>query len=255
MADTGGVLGPPEGPFSIRSDAVDALPIGDLSRFFNPFLRHFMREALRSGGEVQVSAPGGTVDGIFLYHPLEREGSIFTRARRIAESFVRPSAEVAVYWDEPLAAGAEPFAIYSGQPAESSPPHRFAHPVRVARPEDGPAILGLMQRVYGRVDARWIETARPPEELAFVVELEGQIVGVGWANSVGRFGRLHSLTVAPEFRRIGVGSDLFRARVEWLRAAGVTQVISEIAERNVASRRIADAGGLEPIGRIFRSPG
>lgn len=233
---------------------VDALVLGDLSDFFNPFLRHFAREALRCGGEVRVLPPSGTVVGLYLYHPVEREGSVFTRDRRIAAAFRPSPGEAAVYADFDLAPGAEPFTIFGGPTSEGTPPHRYSHAVRLAAPSDRPAMTQLFREVYGEVDARWIDSAPGSREFALVVSVGPELAGVGWVTLADTAGRLHSLTVHPRYRRTGVGSDLVHARVAWLRENGVPEAISEIDDRNVASRRIAEAGGFVPRGRIFRSP-
>jgi GNAT superfamily N-acetyltransferase len=238
----------------VRSDDVDSIPLGDLSEFFDPFLRHFMKEALRCDGEVYASTSHGQVDGIFLYHDVEKEASIFTRSRPVAEVLHRIRPQVAVFSDFELEAGSEVYQIYAADPSTWSKDHRFVHPVRAAEPGDRSSVKALLEEVYGRVDERWLEPfPSAGEERCFVVDGGSELAGVGWVAIVNGCGRLHSLSVRPRYRRTGVGRDLFYARMSWSRRAGASRVISEISEENLASRALAESGGMWPIGRIFRS--
>jgi len=232
---------------------LEGLRWGDLSDFFNPFLDHFAREALRCGGVVRVARRGAEAVGLYLYHPFEREGSVFARDRAIAEAFPPAPEEVAVYSEFALGPTSERFEVYSGELRATDAGRHFAHAVRCAEPSDGPAILALLREVHGPVDPRWLDGARSPAETCFLVDGGTELAGVGWTSLARGAGRLHSLAVRPRYRRTGVGTDLLHARKDWLRAHGASRVIAEIAERNAGSRRIADAGGLSAVGRMYRA--
>jgi GNAT superfamily N-acetyltransferase len=232
---------------------LEGFTIGDLSDFFNPFLRHFMAEALRCGGELQVWTSGQKATGIFLYHPVENEASIFTRDREVAERFHAARERAAVFSEFELEPRSEVYHIYASDQPDWPSEHRFSHPVRVARTDDLPGVIELLREVYGRVDERWVTTYPSDREECFVVDGADELAGVGWASVVNGVGRLHSLTVRPRYRRSGVGRDLFYARMGWTRRAEARRVISEISEHNVASRGIAEAGGMRAIGKIYRS--
>ncbi|MFZ0830109.1 MAG: GNAT family N-acetyltransferase [Thermoplasmata archaeon] len=231
-----------------------ALPaFGDLSDFFNPFLSHFVRAALHGGGEVWVSRSGPSLDGLLLYNEVERVGSIFTRNPSVAQVLFGLKEHVALFSDFPLAARTEVFQVFRTDQPGDVPAPRFAHPVRLARARDQPAILQLMKEMYGRIDANWLPVLPSEEEKCVVVEISDQIVGVGWVTVVNAQGRLHSLSVRPHYRRMGIGTDLWHARMLWAHRAGARQVLSEIGEQNVASRAIATAGGMQTVGRLFLS--
>jgi GNAT superfamily N-acetyltransferase len=232
---------------------LDDFTLGDLSDFFNPFLRHFMGEALRCGGDVQFSAFGREVTGIFLYHDVENEASIFTRDRELAERFHAARERVPVFSDFELEPRSEVYHIYAADHPGWPDGHRFSHPVRVARPDDRPAAIELLREVYGRVDERWVASFPPGREECFVVDGSDELAGVGWASVINGEGRLHSLSVRPRYRRTGVGRDLFYARMGWTRRAEAIRVISEISEHNIASRAIAETGGMRAVGKIYRS--
>ncbi|MGA8303636.1 MAG: GNAT family N-acetyltransferase [Thermoplasmata archaeon] len=234
-------------------EQVDTLAFGDLSDYFNPFIGHFMKEALRCEGEVQVSLSGSEVDGVFVYHEVDKEASIFTRDRALAETFFALRDHVGVYSEFEIGPRPEIYDIHAAEHPAWNGTHRFRHSVRVAKASDHDAIVGLMNDVYGRVDERWLRSFPRAEEACFVVDGAGGIAGVAWAAVVNGHGRLHSLSVGPRYRRMGVGTDLWYARMWWTRRAGAGAVLTEIADQNLPSRAIAEAGGMRRIGRIFQS--
>ena len=230
---------------------------GDLSDFFNPFLHHFVREALRGGGEVWVSKGDSTVNGLLIYNMVEKVGSIFTRDTRVAETLFGLKDQAALFSEFPLGAKPETYHIYAAVSPGEMDRHHFAHPVRMAREQERPAILRMLHEMYGRIDTSWLQASSPEDDKCFVVEVANEIAGVGWVSVVGTYGRLHSLSVRPHYRRIGIGTDLWHARMLWARRAGARRVISEISEHNIASLAIAIAGGMQRAGRMFlsRAPG
>jgi GNAT superfamily N-acetyltransferase len=234
-------------------EEVDALPIGDLSDFFNPFLRRFSRDALSAGGEVFVSPAHGESRGLYTVDPVERVAAIFTREREIAETFFVLHDNLSVYSDFPLASAAETFDVLALEVPNWSPTHRFAHPVRMATAEDRPRLLQLLSELYGRIEESWLQAMPRDDEPCFVVEVGSELAGAGWASVVDGHARLHTLSVRPTYRRLGIGADLWHARILWSREVGAESVICEISTRNLPSRRIALSGGMRPVGRIYRS--
>jgi GNAT superfamily N-acetyltransferase len=232
--------------------AVEELPLQGLSEWFDPFLRHFCVESIRCGGAVGAAFEGSAVAGLFLYHPAEGTGSIFTRQRPVAEELFRWVDEAAIYTPWELAPGAERYLVYSVSLKEWRGVDVFEFAPRLARAEEGPGVVRLLERVYGDVDRRWLATQTGTTDRCFVAEVDGALAGVAWASLVNGEGRLHSLAVLPQYRRLGLGTELLRARLLWLRAASARHAISEIAERNAPSRRVAEREGMEPCDEIFR---
>ena len=229
------------------------LVFGDLSDSFNPFLPRFVREALLGGGEVWVSREDSAANGLLLYNVIEKVGSIFTRDARVARRLFEVKAAGAFFSEFSLSTKAEMYPVFAVEPAERADSHPFTHPVRMARRSDHPAIIRMLNEMYGPIDTRWLQVASREEERCFVVDLAGEIAGVGWVSVVGAYGRLHSLSVRPHYRRIGIGTDLWHARILWAQGAGARRIISEISEHNVASLAIARAGGMRRIGQQFLS--
>lgn len=232
-------------------DEVDQFPLADLSPWFNPFLRDFMHDSLRVGGEVIVTPVEGLPEGLLLVSPMERLGSIFTRSPEVAQSLlgVRPGLEV--FSDLRLGPTGEEYRILKAEVGRTQRDHAFRHPVRRLLSTDIPAVTALMREVHGPVDARWFHDRDAAREVGFVVVIGGAVAGAAWASVSDGHGRLHSLAVRPPFRRVGIGSDLLWARLLWLKAVGARDVVCEIAARNQASLATAARGGLAPVGSIY----
>lgn len=236
---------------SLSSGEVDGLAEADLSPWFNPFLPLFVREARRSGGEVRLFRKGGAVVGLVLTDPVEHVATAFCRSRSLAEVLVRERGPLGMYCDFVFDPSAERFGIFALSAGTELPAHRFRHRVRPIAREDLPAVLDLMREVYGTVNERWFEELPEDSEAGFCVEVGGRVAGVGWVSKVGVHARLHSLTVRPPFRRMGMGTDLLFARLFWARPSGAVEVLSEISDQNVASQAIATRGGMRRVGEIY----
>ena len=56
--------------------------------FFDPLLRHEVKEALEAGGEVFISQNSeGEKNGLFIYDNYEETGTIFTKSREVFDHF------------------------------------------------------------------------------------------------------------------------------------------------------------------------
>src|SRR5208282_1655815 len=159
---------------------IDPLSFNDLSDWFNPFLKHFMRETLRSGGEVAVAEDGPRVRGVFLHDPVERVASIFTRSPALANVFYQLRERVAVYSEIPLGSARENIDIFAVDLADGDAPYRFSHAVRALREEDRGPVLDLMTSMYGRFNAGWLGSDSRPTEKGFVAQADGRPVGAAW---------------------------------------------------------------------------
>lgn len=235
---------------------VEGLHWTPLSEWFDPFLRLFAKDALRTGGIVEVAEEDGLVRGLSLFSSSEGVGSGFTRTRRVAERYLSRMEPGGLYLEEPWRPGGEPVEIFAADLRDWSSPHRTRNPVRIARPGDLPSIRALMRGEMGPGVDAWIATLPRPEETAFLCEIDGRAVGVSWLSRAGAFARGHSFVVHPRFRGLGIGTDLLTARMLWLRRTGGRQVVSEIYDGNVASRTAAERAGMALVGRMyhFRRP-
>ena len=226
----------------------------DLSPWFNPFLGHFVRETLRAGGRVACIRHDAAIVGLTLEDPAENLLSIFTRAPGLAWDRLRSRGVAAAYADHRFEGPAEVFGIYRGRVEQEDRPPPFRHRVRPVREADLPGVAELLREVQGAADDRWFQGLLATPEAGFLIEVGDRIAGVAWVAVVGRHARLHSLAVRPIFRHLGLGHDLLEARLLWARRAGATEVLSEIADRNAASRAVAEAAGLHWAGEIYLYP-
>lgn len=108
--------------------------------------------------------------------------------------------------------------------------------IRVARPDDAPAVVALRATVFPYL-VRGVESTRkmiaepPPEEgwAAFVAEVDAKIVG--WvtvqrnaSTSTPDFGDIHLLHVHPQHRRRGIGTELLTTATGHLAPVGVRRL-------------------------------
>lgn len=235
----------------LTSETVDRLPPLDLSDRFNPFLAHFMRETLRSGGDVRLVHDGDVPAALFLAEPSERVASVFSRSVPVTEEVLVGRSEPTFYSELDLPRRRETFDVYSVSLGPALPSHRFRHRVRFATSSDLPPVRDLAKEVWGQLNDRWFSGFARSPEACFLVEMGGVLAGMAWATSLGTHGRLHSLAVRPGYRRMGIGTDLLFARLLWLEQTGVQEAVSEISEHNQASRAVAERGGMRSTGRIF----
>ncbi len=230
------------------------LPPGGLTRFFDPFLAHFASETLRGGGEVDVYQGNGSLEAVTLRHPSLHLVSLLARSPAVGASIFRELGAFDVFAEYPLGQPIERFLIFSGPVDPSAGERPFRHLVRPARDADLPEVERIVREEVGPGEEGWLRSRPPANERGFVAEVGGRVAGVAWVSVVGSAARLHSLLVRPAYRRIGVGTDLLRARLGWAAGAGARTVLSEIAEGNGASRRLAEREGLRPVGEIFLHP-
>ncbi|WP_406073019.1 GNAT family N-acetyltransferase [Micromonospora sp. NBC_01638] len=108
--------------------------------------------------------------------------------------------------------------------------------IRVAQPDDAPAVVALRTTVYPYL-VRGVESTRkmiaepPPEEgwIAFVAEVDAQVVG--WvtaqrngSTSTADFGDIGLLHVHPEHRRRGIGTALLMTATGHLAPLGIRRL-------------------------------
>ncbi len=233
------------------AEEADGLRWTSLSDWFDPFLGQFAKDALRTGGTVEVAEEAGRVRGLLLAGSSEGVGSGFTRTRVIAERYLSRMDPGGLYLDAAWRPGGEPVEIFAADLRDWRSEERLRNPVRLAGPEDLPRVRALMHEELGPSVDRWFATLPRPEENAFLCEVGGRVVGVSWITRVGPFARGHSFSVHPRYRGLGIGSDLLTARMLWLRRTGGRQVVSEIYDGNLASRTAAERAGMSLVDRMY----
>lgn len=218
---------------------------------YDPILRHEVREAIESGGEVFISQNStGQKNGLFIYDNYEATGTIFTRSREAFDQFytLKPSgyifSELEVE-ERPK----ESWNIWQLDVANAPLGHRFKHDVSINY--DASEIERFMASSQPETNTRWVRVALKNGDKCFVVRIANRIVGIAWMTIVGHVARSHGLYVEPQFRRMGVMSDNFQARLMYLKSRRVRTLINEIAESNVPSSSHAAKIGEKIVGKIF----
>jgi len=231
------------------NDQLSALPNG-LS-FFDPILRHEVKESIEADGEVFLSQNSiGKTDGLFIYDNFEATGTIFTRSKEVFDRFytLKPSSYIFSEL-EVEAYPKEPWNIWQLDIEKAHLGHRFRH--HVSMDYDAAEIERFMAATQPGTNRRWIRVALENGDKCFVVRIANRIVGMAWITVVGDVARSHGIYVEPQFRRMGIMSDNFQARLIYLKSLHVRTLINEIAESNMPSSRHAAKIGETIAGKIF----
>ena len=216
--------------------------------FFDPYLEYFVREVLGIGGEVQIAMSSGEIVGLFLYDDYEKTGSIYTQFIDIFDYFckLKPSSLLYAEIDTNKIAR-EVFDIFMSN-LEGTLGHVFKYEISSPKLEE---IEQFMRYTHPNLNPSWTRVALNNGDKCFTIKLDGKIVGCGWASSVNGMGRLHTLYVSQQYRRMGIGEDLLYARLLWLKLNGNKLAFSEISENNIASSMVSRKANMFPRGHVY----
>lgn len=226
------------------------LPSG-LSTFFDPFLRHEVKEALEAGGEAYLSRNDEGINGLFIYDNYEVTGTIFTHSRPAFDAFfmLKPSS----YIFSELDASEIPRENWNVWKLDLTRidrlSHRFKHHVSIDR--DAAELDHFMAANQPETNRQWISVALRNGDKCFVVRVGNRIVGIAWMTIVDGYARSHGVYVEPQFRRMGITRDNLLARIIYLKSRNVHTLVNEIAESNAASSAHASNAGEKVVGRIY----
>ena len=246
----------------------ERLSLRGLSPFFDPFLPHMVRVAEAAKHPVAVATtPAGAVIGVALGDKDAAVGTIFAKDSDVCEALRLKIGQTEFFSEvrhETLAsvkklgltAPAEAYNVYetyelmhlTERPAELD---YDTDVISRLKDEHRPAVIALLDAVYGVSNAAWFGASLREGDVAWVAEEEGRVVGVAMASIVGSRARLHTLTVHPDHRNRGLGTALFRARLRALFDMGIEHVITEVATWNVAALELARAHGFVKAGVMY----
>jgi GNAT superfamily N-acetyltransferase len=206
--------------------------------FFEPYFQHQAKECLAIGGEVLVSRTSeGTPSGLFMYDRAEKGGTIYTKSREVFDHF-RKLKPFNFLFSEILIAEQQHqvYGIYSTDFA-GLPNHKFSYEVSEGHQVD--EITNFMRQDYPEINRQWISVALQNGEKCFTVQLRNGIAGLGWVSLINGIGRIHSLYVKPQYRRIGISSDIVYAQILWLKLKRAKSAFSEVASTSHVSGRFS----------------
>lgn len=258
-----------------RPVALPPVPAQGVTRWFAPFLDHWVRVALSAGDHVHLGTRdgGNSLAGLAIRHLDADVGTILADDSDVCE-LLRADARIVTFFSEvrhpalksvleamrhapshaakPPAEAYNLYETYDVLRLGAIPDVSYDSDV-VARmkPADLDDVDALSRRVYGFGAKKWVAALLAHDEIGFVVRREGKLVAFALATAIGTHGRLHTNTVDPDHRGRGLGKELMRARLRALRDLGVETVITEIASWNHASLEIAKAQGFEKVGEMY----
>ena len=224
----------------------------DCLSFFQPYLRYFVKETIEVGGEAYVTRTSDGVGGLFIYDDSEKTGTIFTRSREVFDHFYGLKPFNLLFSEMGTEHESELYDIYTTDLENHPIIHRFRHEISIAQDSNKDELGRFMRATHPGINGRWVNVALKNGDKCFTVRLGGEIAGVGWTSLVNGIGRLHSLYVKPQFRRIGIGEDLLFARLLWLKSKHARSAFSEISRQNASSARVAVKGHMSASGQIFQ---
>ena len=234
-----------------RASATD-LDIQTGISFFEPHLRYFIDQTLEVGGEVYLAGPSeGQAEGIFIYDGAEKTGTIYTRSQKVLNCLLNLKQPKYLFAELSVEREREIYDIYVTNLKSLDASHQFSHEVTIAKEDETDELERFMSLIHQGVNKQWVRAALKNRDRCFVIRLKNEIAGLGWVTFVNNVGRIHSLHVLPQYRRIGLGQDILFARLLWLKARGARSAYSEISRHNTSSSRIAMKGGMGVAGQIF----
>ncbi|HEV2231082.1 MAG TPA: FAD-dependent oxidoreductase, partial [Thermoplasmata archaeon] len=119
---------------------VENLRLPSLSDWFDPFLRRFLADALRTGGSAEVAEGSRGVLGVFLMSREEGVASLFTRSRPVAAQYVERLAPGGLYTDAPWLTEGERIDVLAADLRDWELSSPLRHSIRIAGAEDFPHI-------------------------------------------------------------------------------------------------------------------
>ena len=231
---------------------IDFVFPSDLS-FFTHFLRYHIKETLEIGGEAYVSrTSNGAVSGIFIYDDYEKVGTIYTRSREVFDYFYGLKPFDFLFAEMGTELESEIYDIYTVDLENLVLAHRFSYEISIADREHIGEIEQFMTSTHPGINKRWVGVALKNADTCFIVKLGNEIAGVGWLSLVNGIGRLHSLYVRPQLRRIGIGKDILNARLLWLKSRHAHSAFTEISRYNIPSARNVMKAQMKVFGQAFQ---
>jgi GNAT superfamily N-acetyltransferase len=233
------------------SDIDFVLPNG-LS-FFEPYLQYFVKEILEIGGEAYVTRTSDdNVSGIFIYDNFEKGGTVYTRSREVFDYFYGLKPFNFLFAELTTEFESEIYDIYTVDLENHDIVNRFSHEISMEDEEQIGEIERFMALAHPGMNRRWVKVSLKNGDKCFVVRLGSEIAGLGWVSFVKNIGRIHSLFVNPQFRRLGIGEDILYARLLWLKSKHARSAFSEISRYNPSSSRIAMKAQMRVSGQVFQ---
>jgi len=233
------------------SDIDFVFPVG--FSFFEPYLPYHIKEILEIGGEVHVSRTSeGTISGLFIYDDFEKGGTIYTRTKELFDYFYGLKQFNFLFSEMKTELENEIYDLYSIDIEHIDLNHRFSYEISTTDEDNLDEIEQFMTSTHPGINKKWVKVALKNGDRCYIIKLSSDIAGLGWVSLVNGIGRLHSLYVKPQYRRMGIGEDILNARLLWLKANDAQSVFTEISRFNVPSSNNVMKAQMKLSGQIFQ---
>ena len=233
------------------SDIDFVFPVG--FSFFEPYLNYHIKEILEIGGEAYVSRTSeGTTSGIFIYDDFEKGGTIYTRSREVFDYFYGLKQFNFLFSEMKTELENEIYDIYTIDIEHLALAHRFSYEISTMDNENVSEIEQFISSTHPGINKKWVKVALKNGDRCYIVRLSNEIAGLGWVSLVNGIGRLHSLYVKPQYRRIGMGEDILNARLLWLKSNHANSAFTEISHYNIPSSNNVMKAQMKVSGQVFQ---
>jgi GNAT superfamily N-acetyltransferase len=221
--------------------------------FFEPYLHYHIKEILEIGGEAYVSKTSeGTISGVFIYDDFEKGGTIYTRSREVFDYFYGLKKFNFLFSEMKTEFENEIYDIYTMDIEHLALAHIFSFEISTIDRENVDEIEQFMSLTHPGINKKWVKIALKNGERCYIVRLSKEIAGLGWVSLVNGIGRLHSLYVKPQYRRMGIGEDILNARLIWLKSNHARSVFTEISRYNIPSSNNVMKAQMKLSGQVFQ---
>ena len=221
--------------------------------FFEPYLNYHIKEILEIGGEAYVSKTfEGTISGVFIYDDFEKGGTIYTKSREAFDYFYGLKKFNFLFSEMKTELENEIYDIYTIDIEHLDLAHKFSFEISTMDRANVGEIEQFMSLTHPGINKNWVKIALKNGESCYIVRLSDEIAGLGWVSLVNGVGRLHSLYVKPQYRRIGIGEDILNARLLWLKSSHARSVFTEISRYNIPSSNNVMKAQMKVSGQVFQ---
>jgi ribosomal protein S18 acetylase RimI-like enzyme len=233
-----------------KESEIPSLP-GGLSYFPVPYLKYWIKEALDIGGEAFLSkTSNGETSGLFVYDDYEQAGTVFTKSSEVFDHFFKMKPFGSCFSEINVENSNHAFDILSVVNLDGiSLDREFKHLITIE--QDVPEIERFMSLTHYGLNPKWVRIALGNGDKCFAARMGKDIVGMAWLSLVDSIGRVSDLYVKQQFRRNGIASDLFYARLIYLKSRHARSYFAEIAHDNEAAMKHALKVGLKITGQVY----
>ncbi len=221
--------------------------------FFEPYLNYHIKEILEIGGEAYVSRTSeGTISGIFIYDDFEKGGTIYTKSQEVFDYFYGLKQFNFLFSELKMEIENEIYDLYTVDIEHLALAHSFSYEISTIDKGTEGEIERFMVLTHPGINKKWVNVALKNGEMCYIVRLNNEIAGLGWVSLVNGFGRLHSLYVKPQYRRIGMGEDILNARLLWLKSNHAHLAFTEISRYNIPSSNNVMKAQMKLSGQVYQ---